>query len=309
MSSNDVNRYNRYISDILSKRAEYDFSDKRTCVDYYIKYMLVRCQSMFEWQNLPETIPARYLELYIQSNGNACIAESNNNLYAFTGGMGGEPNPYYMPTIYTVSNPALNLSKNYKIDSDCVIIPNDSLYMGLIPLLDKYVTLMVENELSMRIATINSRIVNLITAPDDRSRASAEKYIQDIVDGKQGVIAENPFLDGIKSQPYGSTGSTNHITNLIEMEQYLKASLYNEIGLNANYNMKRESINSGESELNKDALIPLVDDMLKCRMEGAEKINRMFGTNISVKLGSSWEDNQQELDILHDMGDDANVDA
>ena len=86
------------------------------------------------------------------------------------------------------------------------------------------------------------------------------------------------------------------MTNLIEYHQYLKASWFNEIGLNANYNMKRESINSEEAQLNSDSLLPLIDNMLSCRQQAAEKINAMFGTNISVELSSSWEDNQEELD-------------
>ena len=60
--------------------------------------------------------------------------------------------------------------------------------------------------------------------------------------------------------------------------------------------MKRESINSGESQLNNDMLLPLIDDMLKQRQEGAEKVNDMFGTSITVELASSWEDNQEEID-------------
>ena len=83
---------------------------------------------------------------------------------------------------------------------------------------------------------------------------------------------------------------------MIESEQYIKASWYNDLGLNANYNMKRESINSGESQLNDDALLPLIDDMLQCRKNAIEKINSMFDTSISVSLASAWEDNQIELE-------------
>ena len=109
------------------------------------------------------------------------------------------------------------------------------------------------------------------------------------------MIASEEFLGGLKTQPYANTGH-NVITDLIELEQYLKASWFNELGLNANYNMKRESINSGESQLNNDMLLPLIDDMLKQRQEGAEKVNDMFGTSITVELASSWEDNQEEID-------------
>ena len=102
-------------------------------------------------------------------------------------------------------------------------------------------------------------------------------------------------MEGIKTQPYGITSNTNILTNLIESEQYIKASWYNDLGLNANYNMKRESINSGESQLNDDALLPLVDDMLRCRQNAIKKVNEKFGTNISIDLYSAWKDNEIEL--------------
>ena len=58
--------------------------------------------------------------------------------------------------------------------------------------------------------------------------------------------------------------------------------------------MKREALNSAESSINDDILFPLVDEMLRNRKEGAEKINAMYGTDISVDLASSWKDNKDE---------------
>ena len=291
----ELTRFNNYIH-CLCGGDGYSFAKKEDCNLQHIKYMLNRTQSMFKWNGLPETIPERNLELMLQINGNVGIASVEGLLYAFCGGLGGEPNPYYMPTLYTVANPALKLSKNYVIDDDIIIIPNDTMYIGLIPLFERYAKAITETELSIELANINSRIISLISAGDDKTKASAEKYIEDIIKGKPSVIGAHAFLEGVKSQPYATTGNSNIMKSLIELEQYLKASWYNELGLNANYNMKRESINSGESQLNNDMLLPLVDDMLKRRKEGAEKVNDMFGTSITVELASAWEDNQEEID-------------
>ncbi len=295
-----LNSFDKYIGSILPGFNGYNFGDKNRAITTHIIYMLNRTQSMFKWEGLPDTIPQRILELYLQINGNVCFYKWENDLYVFTGGMGGEPDQYFRPTIYTIANPYLKISKELRIDTECIVINNDGMYIGLLPLFERYATAITETELSIDIATINSRIVDLITAPDDRTKASAEKYLSDMRDGKPGIIAENGFLDGLRAQPYGATGNANNITNLIELVQYQKASWYNELGLNANYNMKRESINSGESQLNNDALLPLVDDMLTCRKLGAEKVNTMFGTNISVSLASSWEDNQKEIEMEQD---------
>ena len=160
----------------------------------------------------------------------------------------------------------------------------------------RYASAHTENELSLNIASINSRILSLISAPDDRSYESAKKYLEDIIAGKYGVIGDNAFLEGVKTQPYATTGSSNIVHALIEYEQYIKGSWYNELGLDANYNMKREAINKSEIELNNDALFPLVDDLLNTRKLAVDKINSKYGTNISVKLGSSWEDNVKEIE-------------
>lgn len=247
---------------------------------------------MFEYEGLPETMQKTDLERLLQCNGFACVAERDGKLYAFYGGLGGEPNPYYLPTICTVANPALNFSQMFKIDVDCVIVKNDSYYNGLLPLINRYSAQLAENDISLRIADINARIISLITAPDGNTKLAAEEYIKKIIAGEIGIIADESFLDGIKAQPLAGSGYAGIITDLIELEQYLKASCYNELGINSNYNMKRESLNTEESQLNHDALIPLVDDMLENRKQGIEKVNQMFGTQISVKLGGVWRDRE-----------------
>lgn len=278
----------------------------------YIRYMLARTQSMFKWEGLPESIPQRELELQLQMFGHVGVFHhTDGNLYALKGGFGGIPNMYYLPTWYLISSPYLHFSKQFTIDEDIRIIKNDSMYTGLMPMFMRYSTNLVENDLSMMLAIINTRIINLLIAGDDAAMKSAKKYIDDIVKGEFGIIGDNKILESIRTQPY-SQQSSEIITQLIEAQQYLKAGWYNELGLNANYNMKREAINSDEAQMNHDALFPLVDDMLKCRQEAAEKVNDMFGTDISVDFASVWEVKQEELEVIEDeesgLPDDAAAD-
>lgn len=270
----------------------YDFSDKTRLVSDYVAYALDQTQSMFEYEGLPETIPADILELYLQSHGHVCFYKHEDKLYVFTGSMGGQPDVYFIPTDYVVANPAIPLNKTLKIDKDCVVVRNDRMQMGLIPMFTKYATQIADNDITMRLSDINARIISWITAPDETTKAAAEKYISDIEAGKIGVIAENIFFGGIRVQPNATSGSTNKMTDLIEYHQYIKACWLNDIGLQANYNMKREAINSNEAQLNEDMLIPFVENMLKSREIGIEKVNAMFGTNISVKLSSIWTQHQ-----------------
>ena len=284
-----------YLNAIGLTLGEYDFRDKESCIQYKVNRMLNRSQSMFRWSGLPDTIPEYILERFLQTHGDVCFYQHNGALYVFVGGVGDKPDVYYRPTRYIISNPALDLSVQPLIDKECVLMLNDSYHQGLLPMFREHATAIVETELSVNIAAVNSRLIAAISAADDRTRASAEKYLDDIAAGKQGVIAESAFIEGVRVQPI-QAGSNNTIISLIELLQYQRASWYNDLGLSANYNMKREALNSSESVIDNDILLPLIDNMLKCRKEGAEKVNAMYGTNISVELSSSWEDNQDETD-------------
>lgn len=269
--------------------------DKEQSTKSDIFYMLNRLMSMFKYEGLPETIPKKFFDYYLFVNGHGFITDVKDDLYIFVGGLGGEPDPYYRPTIYTVANPALNLSKMYKIGEDGILMRNDTMMYGILPLLSKYCSLLAENLVTMRVADIMLRVIALLSAPDDATKKACDVFLADIEKGELGSIAENRFLDGIKMQsPPSNNGS--YLTQFIELHQYLKGSLYNELGLNANFNMKREALGAGESGLNADILFPLVDDMLANRQECLDEVNKMFGTNITVEFNSTWVDNKREAE-------------
>lgn len=282
---------------------KYDFDgkpDKGMLLSSYIRYFLARLQSMFIYEGLPDSVPQKWLENYLLVNGSCVwINTEDKGLIVVRAGIGGEPDEYYIPTECIVANPYIsdNDNKTYKRDVDCVLMVNDTYAQGLLPLLKKYCSMLVENEVTMNIADIMSRASIILSAVDDNTKASAELFIKRLIEGNLSIIGETGMI--LANQDKDLTinqisASNGMLTNLIEYEQYIKASLYNDIGLQSNYNMKREAINSNESQLTEDQLHPLIDNMFKERQEALEKVNAMFGTNISVKFNSAWEINERE---------------
>lgn len=281
--------------------------NKTEMLDSYVRYFLARLQCMFKYEGLPDTIPAKWFEHYLLCNGNCIIARVNDDLYALTGGMGNDATPYYIPAGYIVANPWLQteggtLSKQYWTETidingehheqDAVIIFNDTYSQGVLPMLNRYCSQLVENDISLNIADILARATINISASDDKTKASAELYLKRLRDGQLGVMSEQAFIEGLNIREFHYVAQS--ITPLIEYHQYIKASLFNELGLNSNYNMKRESINSNESQLNDDMLHPLIDNMLKERREGIARVNEFFGTDITVSFDSAWLENEKE---------------
>lgn len=286
--------------------------DKKQSANAYYRYFLTRLTRMFEYKGLPDTIPHQILDRYLFINGIALITEVEGKLYCFFGNAGGEQDVYYRPSKFIVSNPHLRshgelFTANVPIFPTChddevgqpssdmkgVLIRNDTEWQGLNPLLSRYAYLLAENTLTLRTADVMLRITSLLTAPSDKERNAALEYLKTIENGNLGVIGESAFFDGVKLQsPPSNNGS--YLTQFIEYQQYLKGSFFNELGLAANYNMKREAIGRGESTLDSDALLPLCDDMLLCRRQDLQRVNETFGTEIEVSLSSAWLENEIE---------------
>lgn len=294
--------------DNLYAKYQEQIKSKDKSVNSYIQKMLAITQAMFVYKGLPDTLPQNELENLLQTNGNVFVTEVYGKMYAFTGGLGGVPNVYNKPTEYIVANPYLNLNKTFKIDVDGVLIKNDSGANSLLPIFGKYGVLCADTLLSLNTCSVLSRITMLISASDDKTKQSADDFITRILNGDFSVIGENAFFKGVNLQSI-NTQSANQIGQLIELLQYFKASAFNEIGLNANYNLKRERLNTSEVQMNVDALNPYVDNMLQERKKAVAKINEMFGTEISVELGSSWAIRKEKTETETDTETDEQNDT
>ncbi len=285
---------------------------KNLSQSYYMTTMLNRLQQVFKWGNLPDTIPQRFLENYLLTSGSACITlvppgrnedgteRSDASLYAFSGAFGGYRDAYYFPRSFFVNNPYLNFNRELEIDTDCVIIANDSYYYGLYPLLCRYSQILTELDITALNISVLLRAPFGLTARDDTERKSAEQFLKRLEQGELAILAENLVFEGVNSLNLLSQSSNGISQSLIELRQYYYGSLFNEIGINANFNLKRESINSTETDLNRDALFPLIDDMLMQRKRACEKLNEKYGTDITVDLNSAWKDEQREQDAILD---------
>lgn len=307
-----------YVKDSLAGN-RIDYKDRDSLINYYFRLFLNKTQSMFEWKNLPETIIQRDMELLIQTYGYGVFLEYKGKYYVLWGTVGGRQNFNYMPTRAVVANPYLReVSGSYEVfygyesdneypsddvnkKGDCVVIPNDALYVGIEPILNYYANRMTDTYISRRIVTIMSRYINVFVAKDNNVHKNVLEFLKKVEEGELAAIYDesNQFMskEAVSTLPLSDKGGASRmITELIEAEQYDKASLYNELGLQANYNMKREAINSNESQLNQDALFPLVDTMLQVRKLACERINKKFGLNLSVDFSSAWKYTREEIE-------------
>ena len=264
-------------------------TDKSKQLSRFRADMLNKSLTMFEWINLPDTLPAVEIEKQLQTNGYTIIGKSKGDVYAFQGGFSGQ-DVYNRPTMAIVNNPSLQNHETFTIDKDCVVIKNDDMQQGLIHIYNKYGSLMVENQITMLMTDYNYRMPFTISSNDDNTTQSAREYLQQIINGSLGVIGDAKLFDALKVTPTNTKG-VNSFADLYGYQQYIEAELNNTIGLATNNNMKRERLTTNEIEVNKNASYPLMDNMLRNRKQAVEKINEMFNLEIDVKFSSIWNAN------------------
>ena len=295
MATNNVpNRYNwkfgEDCTDILKDLNALTFS--------YIVTMFSRTARMFRYGGLPEYIPIREIEKILQLGGYVYFKKVKGKIYGFYGGLGGVPNAYYEPTEMIIANPYL---KEFSIndlqnDTDGVLIYNDSSHTGLSAINFRYARLIAHADISIKWGLVNARIPSIISYSDDNDKESIQQFFEDVENGCIKGLFNKRFAlnnsDNVKTNEF-LNATVQSLTSMIEVRQYYYACWLNELGLQANYNMKREAINGEEVGLNEESLKPLVDDMLQSRIEGFKKFNEKFGTNVSVSLASSWKEREK----------------
>lgn len=270
--------------------------------EYYVQFMR-DLDSMFKWGGeIPDTIPTYILESYLLNIGWCGIGEAvkdgKKGLYCFFGGLGLTPDEYYQPTAIILANPVLG-SKTYTIGKDVVWARNDSYHLGLRDIVSRYSHLLADNEISINIAQVTSRIPFVMTADTDNEIESAKAFLDDAEKGKLGIVKNSSFNKGITPFPTESASAGNYLKALIELHQYLKAQRNISVGIDSAFNMKRERQNTAEVESNMPQLLPIADEMLKFRKQICEDVKEMFGLEWTVEFNSAWmlEHKHQELEV------------
>ncbi len=264
----------------------YSTTNKAENVRNIIDSVVNKTLTMFLYTNLPDTLPIEELEKILQLSGTGFVTMIDEKLVVLKGAYSyDEVDIYNRPYKINCYLPDKKTYKMFNI-SDGVIIKNDYLERGLLPIFKKWGYLINESELTLIIANRYKRMVKTFIANDDPTAESVRTYLTKVDSGESSVITGNILWDSIKID---GESNTNTLHELIEYDNYIKSELYKEIGLYSNDNMKKERLISSEVENGMNSIYPLVDNMLNCRKQAIDKINKKFNTDISVEFTSSWE--------------------
>lgn len=257
----------------------------------YINLLWNTLLDMFDYDNLPDTIPKRFLETILHSTGEVFVSKINDKLIASHGTLSGEVDEYGLGTECIAVCPTGEASGMRGIDV-AYGINNDTATPDM--LVYWIAHLLAETDKSIKLNVIYSRLLKIPKVSNEKDKGMFEEIIKKVMDGEPRAFASSNALDlelGSGSETFELTDA-NKIDKLPYLTQFFEDCLkrfYNFYGQPMqNQNKRAQSISDeihGQDSVS--FIIPI--QMLRCRQALCEEINRIFGTNISVKFSPVWK--------------------
>ena len=274
--------------------------DFRENYDFYFKWLTGKVMSCFTISdNSPSELTSKinwdYFKLNLIQDGQICITDFGGKLYACIGNRGGAPDEYYLPTRFIIANPVVG-SKEVKIGEDGIVIYNAAVDQfnwtgqgeifsgGLYGLISQTATLCADNIISISCVQINARVSTFFTADSEAQAVAGEAILKKQYAGKPYQILRSDLIEKINVNPVNTSAAGQNITELIELNNYLISSFFQNIGIKSNNVMKRERLISDEVDSQLEYLQVNVIEMLSSWQKGLDAVNELYGTDFTVKL-------------------------
>lgn len=252
----------------------------KTFYQYRTNQLLEYMMRLFTWKGLPESIPAHEIDIYLYLYGRCGInkARLNDDLLAVVPAWTGCTNYLDIPKTYTWCTPIQ--SGQCYIGKTGVLIDNTLLHNSSYPLIHATASRLAHIDSTIICALVNGRDNVAIKASTQKFAADAEAYQRQKYNGIPSFIVDRGFstieIDDLKTQ------NTMNIRELLDSQQLILSEFYETIGINKTVE-KRERLITAEAAANEQLLKLNINNMFMCRKKGAEEINKMFGTQITVE--------------------------
>lgn len=275
----------------------YDVSDVENGYWYWFWKLYNIIIDMFEYDGLPEELTKEEIENNLILLGHASFIRRKNGKIFVPFSRIFDFNEYYQPTKMVYANPKIFDYKTYNIGKDCEVIYNTSMKYrvwqlkvdsGLLTFIGRYARLLADIESTIDIYIVNQRYTSYPTADGDPTANSIKAFFDKIAIGERAVISDNSVINKFRNVDIKNPNTRDGINDLLIARDKILEGFYRDIGVKM-YNPKKAQVNEEELQVNDQLLLISLDDMLKARKDGLEKVNAMFGLNISVKLNDRFD--------------------
>lgn len=264
-------------------------SAKRNKISYisYLDRLSELAISVFKWENLPETVDWRFMEMTLLYNGfSLFFFDEVMGFLSLQAMIGGRLNVYRIPIDRTAY--AANGYQNRKTDADSVLIFDNLMHTNKCMKLAEYAKDLYELDQIIMI-NVRAQKTPILLIADEKQRFTL-KNLYAKYDGNQ------PFIfgtTGLQSQPLQAinTGAPYIAGQLYQLRSQIWNDALAYIGIaNISQQKKERMITDEVARLNGGAIASRLS-RLESRRQACEQINRMFGLSVDVDFREADEDN------------------
>lgn len=257
---------------------ESSWLNNRTYQHYYNRLTELAI-SMFEWQNLPDTVDARFLELSLFSTGMAVFFKDDELGYlALQTMIGGNLDVYNVPKIrraYATNGFNMPLSEN-----DSVIIWNNMLRTNCLTDIELFARRLYECDRTIDVNIKAQKTPVAILCDENQRLTMKNMYAQ--YDGNEPFIFGAKDLDIKKIQAI-TTGAPFVADKIMQTKIQIWNEAMTYLGIsNVNF-QKKERMVTDEVTRNMGSTLSSRYTRLEMRKKACKDINKMFGLNVNVE--------------------------
>lgn len=251
--------------------------------DVYLRLKLMAL-NMFQWDGVPDSVNIEYLEKVLYSCGFALFFEDPNFKHmALKCTLGHKLNPYEEPINFHAIS--LNYHKDYTVDNSVLIKNNYEMYPT------QYTIWQYTKRISEISRTIDINVgaqkTPILLRCDAKDRLSVVN-LYDKYSGNAPVIITDKELS-LNPLDVLKTDAPFVADKLYTLKMDLMNEVLTFLGLNNSNIRKRERLVTDEVNANNEEIDMCREIMLKTRQTACDKINQMFGLNMSVKFNENIE--------------------
>jgi len=262
----------------------------------YYNDLLSCALRILNFDGLPNTIDPTYLKMCLYQGGRVAIfrdSKGDGSLRALDCATAGQPDIYYMPRYILITNPTFD-GYSYQLEPgvDCAVIycRECDRYQygrqtgGLFGLIATTAQLLADNTISINVATKNTRMINILAADQRITTISLQEAVRKMYDGDPTVVVQSSLIDKLQALPLTDHADTQQLLHLLAVRQYIYSHFYEQIGLKTHDQLKKERLITAEIDEGVELAIYNIDDMITEIDRGIAEANRIFGTEITLRL-------------------------
>lgn len=247
------------------------------------------------YNGLPPDIPLYIIEKYLLEYG-TCGFTMNGGKYVVVRGAPSGVTPYDTEfTNYVWSAPDTQplIRESNILNVGIVMLRNNESMQSMNEFIDYYADLLAQTDLSYRFALINTRMPSVFHTTDSKSAGDVKSMFESVEKGDFATLTNTQVFKNVEQcnyyiPPHGT------LTEFLVSRNNILRSFYLAIGLVTSKD-KSQAVLSDESYADYQAPSARLDDLIRQREEDIQRVNEVFGLNITVKLAPPY---RHTLDIL-----------